>query len=70
MIDEFLKLVRLKLAVPGNEAINVGPDRLSQLRVQLGGRLKPVLRRKDFEGFNPDGTFTLVTQVAQAVLGR
>jgi predicted nucleotidyltransferase component of viral defense system len=70
MDDEFLKLVRLKLAVPGNEAINVGPNRLSQLRAQLGGRLKPVLRRKDFDGFDLDSTFTVVTQVARAVLGR
>jgi hypothetical protein len=44
MDKDFLELVRLKLAVPGNEAINVGPDRLAQLRRQLGGRLKPVLR--------------------------
>jgi len=68
--DDFLELVRQKLAVPGNEAINVGPDRLSQLRAQVDGRLKPVLRRKDFEGFDLDGTFAVVAQVARAVLGR
>jgi predicted nucleotidyltransferase component of viral defense system len=70
MDDDFLELVRLKLAVPGNEAINVSQDRLSQLRGQLDGRLKPVLRRKDFEGFDLDSTFTVVAQVARAVLAK
>lgn len=70
MDDEFLNLVRLKLAVPGNESVNVGPSRLAQLRGQLDGRLKPVLRRKDFEGFDLDGTFTVVAQVAKAVLAE
>ncbi|MCY2927985.1 MAG: nucleotidyl transferase AbiEii/AbiGii toxin family protein [Planctomycetota bacterium] len=67
--DDFLEMIRQKLAVPGNEAINVSQDRLSQLRAQLDGRLKPVLRRKDFEGFDLDGTFTVVRQIARAVLG-
>ena len=70
MDSDFLELVRLKLAVPGNEPVNVGPDRLAQLREQLDGRLKPVLRRKDFEGFDLDGTFAAVAQVAKAVLAK
>jgi len=70
MDSDFLELVRLKLAVPGNEPVNVGPDRLAQLRGQLDGRLKPVLRRKDFEGFDLDGTFAAVAQVAKAVLAK
>jgi hypothetical protein len=67
---DFLELVRLKLAVPGNEAINVGPERLSQLRAQLDGRLKPVLRGKDFEGFDLDSTFAAVAQVAETIMGK
>jgi predicted nucleotidyltransferase component of viral defense system len=70
MDNDFLELVRLKLAVPGNEPVNVDPDRLVQLRRQLDGRLKPVLRRKDFEGFDLDGTFAAVAQVAKAVLAK
>jgi predicted nucleotidyltransferase component of viral defense system len=66
----FLELLRLKLAVPGNEAVKVGPDRLAQLRGQLDGRLKPVLRRKDFAGFDLDSTFAAVAEVAKAVLTR
>lgn len=70
MDKDFLELVRLKLAVPGNEAINVGPDRLAQLRGQRGGRLKPVLRKKDFDGFDLDSTFAVVAQVAETIMGK
>ena len=70
MDDEFLAMVRLKLAVPGNESVDAGADRLAQLRRQLDGRLKPVLRRKDFEGFDLDSTFAAVAQVAKAVLAK
>lgn len=70
MDEDFLELVRLKLAVPGNESVNVGPDRLAQLRGQIDGRLKPVLRRKDFQGFDLGRTFEIVAQVAQAVLAK
>jgi predicted nucleotidyltransferase component of viral defense system len=70
MDDEFLELVRLKLAVPGNEAVDIGPDRILQLRKQLDGRLRPVLRQKDFRSFNLDSTFSIVAQVARAVLAK
>ena len=70
MDDEFLNLIRMKLAVPGNEPVNVGPDRLAQLRGQVDGRLKPVLRRKDFDGFDLVGTFAIVSQVAKGVMGK
>jgi len=68
--SEFLELVRKKLAVPGNEPVNVGPDRLEQLRRQLAGRLKPVLRQNDFDAFNLDIAFAVVAKVAQAVLAE
>ena len=67
---EFLELVRKKLAVPGNEPVNVGPDRLDQLRGQLTGRLKPVLRQKDFDAFNLDSALAVVARAAQAVLAE
>ncbi|MCK4412997.1 MAG: nucleotidyl transferase AbiEii/AbiGii toxin family protein [Candidatus Eisenbacteria sp.] len=50
--DEFIELVRLKLAVPGNEPVNVGPERLNALRGQLVTRLKSVLRERDYSGFD------------------
>lgn len=68
--DEFMELVRQKLAVPGNEPVSVGPDRLTELRRQLDGRLKPVLRQRDFDAFDLDTAFAMVAQVARAVLSK
>jgi len=68
--DELLELVKLKLGVPGNESVQIGPERLAQLRGQLVGRLKPVLRPWDFEAFDLDGAFAIVAQVAQAFLAE
>jgi hypothetical protein len=67
--DKFLDLIRIKLAVPGNDPVNIGPDRLAQLQTQLQGRLKPVLRQHDFDAFNLDDAFNTVTHVAQALAG-
>ena len=67
---EFLELVRKKLAIPGNDPVNVGPDRLEQLRRQLDGRLKPVLRQNDFDAFNLDNAFAAVAQVARTMLAE
>lgn len=64
---EFLELVGRKLAVPGNEPVNVGPDRLEQLRGQLAGRLKPVLRQNDFNAFKLENAFAIVAQAANAL---
>ena len=67
---EFPELVRKKLGIPGNDPVNVGPDRLEQLRRQLDGRLKPVLRQNDFEAFNLDNAFEAVAQVAKTMLAE
>jgi len=68
--DSFMELVRQKLAVPGNEPVSIGSDRLAELRRQLDGRLKPVLRQKDFDAFDLDIAFTMVAHVAKAVLSK
>jgi len=67
---EFLGLVREKLAVPDNGPVSVGLDRLEQLRWQLAGQLKPVLRQADFNAFDLDNAFAIVTRVAQAVCAQ
>jgi predicted nucleotidyltransferase component of viral defense system len=67
MDEEFLKLVRLKLNVLGNDPVNVSHERFAQLRRQLDGRLRPVLRKKDFDSFDLDGTFAIVSELAKAV---
>lgn len=62
-----VKLVRQKIAVPGNETVRVGSDRLAQLGGQVNARLKPVLRQKDFDEFNLDRAFQTVVEMARAV---
>jgi predicted nucleotidyltransferase component of viral defense system len=64
---EFLELVRKKLTVPDNGPVNVGLDRLEQLRGQLTGQLKPVLRQNDFNAFNLDNAFAIVAQIANTI---
>jgi predicted nucleotidyltransferase component of viral defense system len=64
-----LSLVRAKLAVPGNTPADVSPARLATLRAQLDAGLRPVLRPADFEAFDLDRAFRIVSEVA-AALGK
>ncbi len=63
----FIKLVRRKLDVPGNDPVDVSGERLKALRLQVEPRLKPVLRAKDFEEFDLDRAFEIVAAVAAMV---
>jgi hypothetical protein len=62
-----IALVRQKLAVPGNEPVDVSDVRLAALRQQLDSRLKPVLRTKDFKEFHLERAFAMVVDVAGMV---
>ena len=62
-----IEMVRQKLAVPGNEPVDVSPDRLASLRQQLDSQLKPVLRMDDFVAFDLDQAFRIVSDVATAL---
>ena len=64
---DLVELVRRKLAIPGNDPIAMGEDRLAQLRAQLAARLRPVLRQKDFDRFELDLAFAVVQKMAAAV---
>lgn len=64
---ELITLVRQKLAVPGNEPVNMVPVRLAELRRQLDARLKPVLRERDFSEFDLDRAYKMVAEMAKAV---
>jgi predicted nucleotidyltransferase component of viral defense system len=66
---ELLGLVRQKLEVPGNDPVDVSPDRLAALRPQLESQLKAVLRARDLAEFDLDRAFATVAEVA-AALGR
>ncbi|MGD1149456.1 MAG: nucleotidyl transferase AbiEii/AbiGii toxin family protein [Thermoanaerobaculaceae bacterium] len=60
-------LVRSKLAVPGNAAVDVSPERLVALRRQLELGLQPVLRQADFDAFDLDRAFTIVSEMAAKI---
>jgi predicted nucleotidyltransferase component of viral defense system len=63
---ELLELVRAKLAVPGNEPVDVSEARLAVLEAQLWTELKPVLRDRDFTEFDLRRAFAAVAEVAAA----
>jgi len=64
---ELIGLVREKLAVPGNEPVDVSAARLAVLKPQLESRLKPVLRDRDFVEFDLERAFATVAEVATAL---
>ncbi|MDP3772929.1 MAG: nucleotidyl transferase AbiEii/AbiGii toxin family protein, partial [Gemmatimonadales bacterium] len=66
---QLLELVRQKLAVPGNEPLDVSRARLDALLPQVETELKPVLRPADFAAFDLGRAFATVAEVA-AALGR
>lgn len=63
----FLTLVRRKLDLPGNPAVDLSPVRFAALRSQLETALKPVLRPRDFASFDLERAFATVGAVAGAV---
>lgn len=65
--DAVLTLVRQKLAVPGNDPVDVSPRRLISLRQQLEAELRPVLRDPDFAEFDLDRAFARVARVAETL---
>lgn len=64
---ELIVLVKQKLSVPGNDPVNIRPERLAELRGQLDTRLKPVLREQDFVEFDLDRAYKMVVEVAKVV---
>lgn len=65
---EFVNLVRQKLSVPGNLAVDVSKERLATLRRQLDTRLRTVLREKEFRAFDLDRAIRLVVAMAERVV--
>jgi hypothetical protein len=62
---EFAGLVRRKLAIPGNEPVDVSENRLAALRRQLEPELKPLLRASDFAEFDLERAFRTVSAMAE-----
>ena len=64
---ELITLVRKKLSMPGNDPVDILPERISELRLQLESQLKPVLRTHDYEDFDLDRAVTTVAGIASRV---
>jgi predicted nucleotidyltransferase component of viral defense system len=68
--DRIIRLVRRKLAVPGNDPPDVSASRLAILRRQLDSELRSVLRDRDFREFDLERAFRLVADMADRVATR
>lgn len=62
-----IELVRGKLAVPGNDSIDVSARKHETLTRQILAQLRPVLRESDFTAFDLERAFGIVAQVAAAL---
>jgi len=62
-----LALLQDKLAMPGNGAIDLSPQRVAALRAQVGPQLAPVLRPEDFDRFDLDRALTTAESVVEAL---
>ena len=65
--NDFVNLVRAKLATPGNVFSDVSDVRLVGLESQLDSQLRPVLRSKNFEDFDLKRATEIVKNVAGAL---
>lgn len=68
--EKMVQLVRQKLDVPGNDAVDVSNQRLAALRQQVEPELKPVLREIDFQEFELERAFRIVAELAESFVGR
>jgi predicted nucleotidyltransferase component of viral defense system len=65
--SQLADLVRQKLAVAGNAAVDVSPERLASLRGQIEVHLRPVLRGAAFLRFDLERAFALAVDMAGRV---
>jgi predicted nucleotidyltransferase component of viral defense system len=61
--SRFIGLVTEKLKAPDNDPMDISPSRREILQTQLDTQLKPVLRPQDFERFDLDRAFKLLTAI-------
>ena len=64
---EFVAMIKAKLQVPGNDAVDISDERMRLLGTQIHARLKPVLRDKDFMEFDLSRAFEIVTLAANRI---
>jgi predicted nucleotidyltransferase component of viral defense system len=70
LAKKMIELVRKKLAVPGNEPVDLSPERLFMLQRQLNRELKTVLREKDFREFDLTRAFEIVRDAAAIIVPK
>jgi predicted nucleotidyltransferase component of viral defense system len=64
---DFIDQVGQKLAIPGNDPVDVSERRLEALRRQVEPELRPVLRDRDFAEFDLDRAFEIGVRMAAAI---
>ncbi len=62
---ELLDLVAVKLAVDGNEPVDLSPSKHEALRGQLEPQLRPVLRDEDYATFDLGRVFAALEEIAR-----
>ena len=62
--QHLFQLLAEKLKVPGNPPIDLSPARKEKLKTQINTELKPMLRPVDFESFDLDRAFDMVTRIS------
>jgi len=67
---KFITLVKYKLEVPGNDSVDVTPQRFSMLRRQVETQLRPVLREQDFTAFDLARAFRFAVEMAKSIESR
>jgi len=65
MDHDLLRLLRAKLAIAGNQPIDISDGRLLILRNQINAQLRPVLRPSDFAAFDIDRPIEALRSVAE-----
>jgi predicted nucleotidyltransferase component of viral defense system len=65
-----LNLVARKLAVAGNDAVDISDAKVALLQGQIEGQLKPVLRASDYEGFDLKRVKDLLSEVVALCAGK
>ena len=62
-----MRLLKKKLQVPENDEIDISATRKRELMSQLETQLKPVLRSADYELFDFEKAFNLITELVSRI---
>jgi len=66
--EQLTDLVRQKIRISGNESVDISEPRLTELRQQVEAQLRPVLRESDFQTFDLDRAFGIISEMAASVV--